>query len=308
VEIHKDRSLQQHDRRYKNINVNIIEICNMTLHLPSSGQLIKIACIVIVCLGILILLYHICRHPTETLTNPIDNKSINWKYWEVHDPDFLKYANLKYFNKDILNLNVQQENAKLFDIMKSSPLGSRFVDVGAFNGDTTLDIARKLKAYGRTDIQIIAIEPNTRHCEFIMKCATKESLNVEVIQKVASDDQGYATIFGKGKGSGTMYMKSSEGSFESDTLDNILKKYDSIFLMKIDTEGHEDKVLAGAKSILKDLKYLYIEMWNDEHYFKRTNRVHAYNRAILSYLGKFYALQKIEKNVLFRNHSYFDTN
>jgi FkbM family methyltransferase len=230
----------------------------------------------------------------------------NKNYWKVHDPDFLKYANLKYFDKNILNLNVKQENEKLFDILKSSPFDSIFVDVGAFNGDTTLDIARKLKAYGRTDVKIIAIEPNTKNSEFIEKCVTKESLNVEVIKKVASDDQGYATVMGKEQGSGTMYMKSSEGSFETDTLDNILKKYKSIYLMKVDTEGHEDKVLAGAQSILKDLKYLYIEMWNDGHYFKRSKKVKAYNRAILSYLGNFNALQKIEKNVFFKNKSFFD--
>ena len=232
--------------------------------------------------------------------------NIDWNYWKIHDPDFLKYANIKHFNKDILKLNVKQENEKLFDILQSSPIGSKFVDVGAFNGDTTLDIARKLKACGRTDIQMIAIEPNTKNCECIEKCVTKESLNVEVIKKVASNDQGYATVMGKEQGSGTMYTQSSQGSFELDTLDNILKNYDSIYLMKIDTEGHEDKVLAGAQHILNDVKYLYIEMWNDGHYFKRTNKVHSYNRAILSNLGKFNALQKIEKNVLFRNEACFD--
>lgn len=231
---------------------------------------------------------------------------INWNYWKVHDPEFMKYANIKHFDNHIMHLNIKQENEKLFDIMKSSPLGSRFVDVGAFNGDTSLDVARKLQKCGRNDIQVIAIEPNNKNCFHIQKSAKRENLNVEVIAKVASNCHGRATVCGTARGPGTMYAQLHEGPFESDTLDNILQKYESIYMMKIDTEGHEDKVLEGAKIVLKDVKYVYIEMWNDGHYFNRTGRLHAYNRAILTHLDKFYALQKVEKNILFKNEAFFD--
>ena len=91
-----------------------------------------------------------------------------------------------------------------------------------------------------------------------------------------------------------------KGDYKADTLDNILNKYENIYLIKIDTEGHEDKVLEGAQTILQNIQYLYIEMWNDGHYFNRTQIKKRYNREILSYLTSFNALKKMEKkNVLF---------
>jgi hypothetical protein len=43
-------------------------------------------------------------------------------------------------------------------------------------------------------------------------------------------------------------------------------------------------------------------MWTDKHYTERTgNKYVEYNKKILSYLKLFYPIQKIEKNVYFKN-------
>ena len=94
-----------------------------------------------------------------------------------------------------------------------------------------------------------------------------------------------------------------------DILDNILKKNNikKVYFMKIDVEGQEPNVLEGAKNILKNTQHLYIEMWTDKHYTKRTGNENVeYNKTILTYLSLFYPIQKIEKNVYFKNKKLFE--
>ena len=62
------------------------------------------------------------------------------------------------------------------------------------------------------------------------------------------------------EGSGTMYDTKFKGeAFESNTLDNLLDKLNikSVFFLKVDVEGHEPKLLKGAKKILK-IQTIYI--------------------------------------------------
>jgi FkbM family methyltransferase len=219
-------------------------------------------------------------------------------YWKTHDPDFLKYANKTKFNPKIKEFNVKQENHMLFMILKDSPMNSVFVDLGAFKGDSVLDIALQLKNSNRQDVKLIAIEPNAKHCELIRKESNKNHLDVIVIEKAVSDVKGFVGVSG-GEDSGVMYKHQDNGNIECDTLDNVLKDYNEIYLLKIDTEGHEDKVLKGAVEVLKNITYLYIEMWNDKHFTHRSGESYAYNKLICSYLSEFYAIQKIEKNVFF---------
>jgi FkbM family methyltransferase len=225
------------------------------------------------------------------------------QYWETHDPDFLNNAKLEYFNKKILSYNLKQENDFIVNILLNSPKNVVFLDIGAFDGSTCLYIAKKLKEKKRDDIKILAFEPNLSLSNKINNESKKNNLNVKCINIVVSNNN--TGVFKKtDEGAGTMYNTHFKNDkYDSDTLDNILNKLkiDKVFFMKIDTEGHEPKVLEGAKNILKNTSHLYIEVWSDTHYEERSSKKIKYNKIIIDNLKDFYAIQKIEKNYYFKN-------
>ena len=67
------------------------------------------------------------------------------EYWEKHSNEFLDNTQLKYFNHTILKYNIDKENKFITDILLKSPKNSVFLDIGAYNGDTSISIARLLK-------------------------------------------------------------------------------------------------------------------------------------------------------------------
>lgn len=228
----------------------------------------------------------------------------NNEYWEYHCPNFMKYANLKYFNKEIKKLNLKEENNFLVDILINSPLNSNFLDVGAFNGNSCIEIARILKSKKRRDINIIAFEPIKKLSDKINQKAKEENLNLKCISIVLSNKKGI--IFNKKEeGSGNMFNLNFKGKkFISDTLDNQIENLGikKVFLLKIDVEGHEPEVLQGSKRILSNTKHLFIEMWNDIHIKERDGIENgSHNKNILFYLSNFFPIQKIERNIYFKH-------
>lgn len=224
-------------------------------------------------------------------------------YWMTHDPTFLKTANLTKFNHQIKEYDVEQENYFIYNILKEYPRNSIFIDVGAYKGDSAVSIARKLKK-DRCDIKFVCIEPNQSNCDIIREICDKEDLNIEVIQSVCSDTSG--DVYMKSdEGSGTMYDTSFKGTkFSCNTLDELTTHLDisSNVFMKIDVEGHESYVLAGASRILSHTNHVYIELWNDDHYLERhpSPLYKSHNHKVLGYLNdRFRPLQKIEKNIIF---------
>jgi len=230
------------------------------------------------------------------------------EYWEEHSKDFLNNAQLKYFDYNILKYNVNKENKFITDILLKSPKNSIFLDVGAYNGDTSISIARLLKNKKRNDIKIIAFEPKQNLSNKINNTAKQENLNVKCIETLISNKKGIL-YKKKEEGAGTIYGTNYKSNpFKCDKLDNILKKnnINKVYFMKIDVEGQEPNVLEGAQNILKNTQHLYIEMWTDKHYTERTgNKNVKYNKIILKHLNSFYPIKKIEKNVYFKNKDLF---
>jgi FkbM family methyltransferase len=239
------------------------------------------------------------------------NKSIesfknNKFYWKIHDKEFIKNANLKYFNKKILNYSIKQENDFLLDTLLKSPQNSVFLDIGAYNGDTSIYISKKLKEKNRRDILILAFEPNKKYSKLINQHSKTDNLNLKCISKVVSNKKGFIYKKKGQTGAGTMYNKQYDGEkYECDTLDNLLEIEHilDVFLMKIDVEGHEVDLLKGATQTLKNTKHIYIEMWNDEHFIDKNEIIknnYSHNKHILQNLNEFYPIQKIEKNIYFK--------
>ena len=192
-------------------------------------------------------------------------------YYMKHDENFIKYADLQFFNKEIIDIDEDDENEYLLNIIKDAPTNSIILDIGAFNGDTSIYLARNLKKIGRDDIQIICFEPNPNHCANINKHTCSQKMNIKVINKLISDKKRILYMK-KDEGSGTMYDEcydKNNRKYESISIDEINIDKSKIFFAKVDVEGHEPEVLAGALNTLKNAAYIYIEVWNDHHFKER---------------------------------------
>lgn len=234
---------------------------------------------------------------------PCDYSSFE-TYYQRHDDAFMDFARLDYFNRNILNINGNRENEYIFNLIKDCPKNSIVLDIGAYNGDTAIYLARRLNAIQRNDVSIVCFEPNNNHCNMIAMCAKTETLNIKVIENIISDKE--QVLYRKrDEGAGTMYDTCYESSvkYVSKTLDSF--GINGVYFAKIDVEGHEPEVLRGGKETLKQAKLIYVEMWNDVHFIRRhINKVNgSHTKRILEAIDgisqKLYPLQKIEKNVLF---------
>jgi FkbM family methyltransferase len=231
-------------------------------------------------------------------------------YYLKHDEAFLQHADLSFFKKDIISGSLDSENTFIIKILKTSPADSIFLDVGAFDGNTSISIARELKR-DRPDISILSFEPNKINAEKILKTKKKENLNIKVF-KTAVSSKKKIVFKGKDEKAGTTYLNQAPDNSpinkcEADSLDNILSQegIDKTFFIKIDTEGHEPEVLKGARSILENNKHLLIESWNDEHFHKRIkkNLSYSHNENILKHTNNYLPIQKRGKDIYFKHKS-----
>jgi FkbM family methyltransferase len=224
--------------------------------------------------------------------------------WMDHDPSFLQYANLTTFDYDIMEFKLDEENEFFVDAMLYSPEGSKFLDVGAFIGNTCIPVAKKLKELGREDVQVIAFEPNPEYCSHINAHGKELGLNLKCEPYVISDHDG--EIYRKSnEKSGTMYdehFKEEGGQvMESKKLDDF--NLGHVEFAKFDVEGHEPMALRGAHETLLHTNTLYVEMWNDVHYKERMEgalQEGSHNKRILDELPFCVPKRKIEKNILFK--------
>lgn len=221
--------------------------------------------------------------------------------------NFAKWIDASQFLKYALNWKLPRENSLLFNLCQHAPPKSRIVDVGAFNGNTSLVLAKLFKYAKRDDIRVIAIEPNGRNAKFIKKWSNFENLNVRVVQAVAGKTTRSKCIgiVGDGRGPAQAYAYSKTDEFTKllncITVDDAVNPLVSVYLLKIDVEGMEPQVLDGAHRVLSQARYVYIEMWTDKHYQERIGEASTHTQNILTRLAKygFVPLQRVEKNVLF---------
>ena len=126
------------------------------------------------------------------------------KYYMVHDKNFINKADLTYFDKRILDINGKQETNFLFNLIKHAPKNSVILDIGAYNGDTSIILSKMLKNINRYDIKIICFEPNLNYCNKIKYAKEKFNLNIDIINHVVSN-KNHTLFMKKNEGSGTMY-------------------------------------------------------------------------------------------------------
>jgi len=178
--------------------------------------------------------------------------------------------------------------ATIYDFI-TSKLGPNdtFFDVGANKGDVSKAALAKCGT-------VVAVEANPEHLKTL-----REIPNLLVVGSAASDKPGTVPFYldtrkdMQGLASSLMVIQSLHKSGDAkelmvtaDTIDNIVAKIGVVpTVIKVDTEGHEPAVVAGAtKTISKHRPTLILEMW--ETHFPRY-------RPMLEMLSKTYTLTKL---------------
>jgi FkbM family methyltransferase len=143
------------------------------------------------------------------------------------------------------------------------------VDVGAYNGDSTVILAKNFKRS-----KIIGFEPNPIPYKDSIKL-TKRFKNISMVNSGLSDYSGTASLFVTDQAESSSLYKvgqSKEFQFKEivsvniTTLDHYFKDYDSILLIKLDVQGSEISVLRGGSHTIAKTRFVLTEMLNAELY------------------------------------------
>ncbi|MEI7931470.1 MAG: FkbM family methyltransferase [Alphaproteobacteria bacterium] len=131
--------------------------------------------------------------------------------------------------------------------------GDTYIDVGAHVGLHALTAAKAVGPTGR----VIAIDPQPYCCERLMINAALNGLsNILVVAAAASNRDGPVTLSNQARTDRTRLTLTGPGQadlvnrFETGAirLDSLIERHDltAIRLIKIDVEGYESEVIAGA--------------------------------------------------------------
>jgi FkbM family methyltransferase len=135
------------------------------------------------------------------------------------------------------------------------------IDVGANAGV----FAHRVFCLNRA-ASLLAVEPQPYLTEKVLiPYARKQNVKMQVVQAACSDRDGSAELCFNQVGEGTASLQGRDGVCSQSvrvplvTLDRIAPSGE-IQLLKIDTEGHDVMVLAGAKSVLERVSFLIVEL------------------------------------------------
>lgn len=183
----------------------------------------------------------------------------NLSYYEKNQADFEKIYSLLADEKskqtflDVIKYKISGKLDYLFDcqVDEAEPNDSffaklpkeRFLDLGAYNGDTALDFLQRNPDYE----EITAVEPDKKTFKKLV-FNTEKYANINCLNLCVSDFDG----------KGNFNMKSGRNSAagengdETDfiTVDTLLND-ENVSLIKMDIEGEEKKAILGAAKTIK---------------------------------------------------------
>lgn len=167
------------------------------------------------------------------------------------------------------------DHSALYASFKDLPSGSTVVDVGANVGMMACSLAAQ-----RPDLNIIAVEPVPPNVECLRRNVAVNGLkNVHVIHAAASDKPG--TVHVNINGPWSAVLPEGEGGeieVPSITIDSLIAHRPAG--IKIDVEGWEPYVLAGARSTLAACRPLVLMEWNTWSLLAANHDPIAFSRAI----------------------------
>lgn len=138
------------------------------------------------------------------------------------------------------------------------------IDVGA-NAGAFIHLLDSMNS----NVSILAFEPLPKMAERISSWIQNNELNVELLNCACSDSDSKSRLFYATPDDTTATLESNPSANREElivdikTLDSVVEAK-KVYLIKIDTEGHELAVLKGARQTLDKTSFLIIEAHDDE--------------------------------------------
>jgi len=139
-----------------------------------------------------------------------------------------------------------------YDSIVEPKLGDIDFDIGAYVGDTALWFSKAVGPPGK----VYAFEPEPSNFEKLKaNLARNKVTNVIPLQLALSEKEGEMQI-ASGRGSSAITETAGDTSVKVTTVDKFVEanKLPRVGFIKMDVEGHELKVLAGARETIKTFK------------------------------------------------------
>ncbi|MEE0945892.1 MAG: FkbM family methyltransferase [Acutalibacteraceae bacterium] len=185
---------------------------------------------------------------------------------------------------------IETQRSEVFDVL--SLKGERFLDLGAFNGDTVEEFLLYDKQYK----SITALEPDSRNFRKL-KDNTKDIKNVTLINAAVDSSEG-TVLISKNKGRGN---KQSGKTVEIPcvSVDGIAVAEPFTFI-KMDVEGNEAKAIEGAKKAIGQKPKMHIAAYHrSEDIFSIPIKVLEINPDYKIYMRKHRAIPAWDINYIF---------
>jgi len=142
--------------------------------------------------------------------------------------------------------------------------GDVFIDIGAMGGLYSVISSTIVGNKGK----VISVEPNPDNYCFLQKNIALNSLdNIILVRKAVGEKNSKVTLYYDKESTEltSAFKGKSKESFETEmvTLDSLMEKEPVVKILKVDTEGYDEKVLEGARKTLQKTHYCIVET-NDE--------------------------------------------
>lgn len=146
-------------------------------------------------------------------------------------------------------------NDQYFESFFKFPENGSFIDAGGFNGETSIEFAKRYPNYGSIHI----FEPSEKNYDQIVKIS--HNIQRSHIHKMGLSDKKESLFFSGDAGSASKIDVNGSDEILVDTLDSF--NIDRIDFIKMDLEGWELKALNGSKeAILKNHPILAISAYH----------------------------------------------
>lgn len=202
--------------------------------------------------------------------NPHKKQSYFFETVIPYDKDLKIHINIKSFLEWQVFFRGYYEPEIINFIKEYFPEGGTFVDVGANVGIHSL-IASKIAG------KVIAIEPVESLSNRLQRnCELNKITNISILKFAASDKEEITSFYPPKDGAvdngvGSFYKNHTPDNTDKEikvktkTLDEILKNEKRVDYIKIDTEGHDGKIIMGSLNIIEKHRpviiFEFIERW-----------------------------------------------
>ncbi|BFI73760.1 uncharacterized SAM-dependent methyltransferase SSO0838, FkbM family [Nanoarchaeota archaeon] len=164
------------------------------------------------------------------------------------------------------------------------------LDAGAFIGDFTLKIAKKVK-------KVVSVEPLPWAFELLKKNVEINKLNNVILVNKALYDKDGIKLKLENKGTGSKISESGDIEVETVTIDS-LGEFD---VVKMDIEGAEGIIIKEDSKWLDNVREIELELHGKEN-IERIPKILKNKGFKIKYLDKFDLIKNTIKNIL--SHPY----